>query len=175
MPEIVRPEQLVQVPRNLALIDTNVLVAYHDHRDNLHEQAEQFIEAGEEYILLVAPPVIVEACGLLTIRTNRPTTQKMLDWLLTPGNVLLIPDLSVHADETSDLSHKSSWMEKYKIDFVDIYLMSIADHLTRSFELRPAAPIITFDTRDFYRCARRGLDYCIYDMRTLDLVDFRGA
>jgi predicted nucleic acid-binding protein len=175
MPEIVRPEQLVQVPRNLALIDTNVLVAYHDQRDNLHEQAEEFIEAGGDYILVVVPPVIVEACGLLTRNANRPTTQKMLDWLVTPGNVLLIPDLPAHADETIELSHKSSWMEKYKIDFVDVYLMRIADHLTRYFELTPAAPIITFDTRDFVRCALRGLDYCIYDMRTFDLVDFRRA
>ncbi len=50
--------------------------------------------------------------------------------------------------------------------------MNVADRLTRSYDLRPYAPVFTFDTKDFYRCATFGYLYSLYDMRTPELIAF---
>ena len=74
----------LDLPRNLALLDTNVLVAYQLSTDRDHDQAEAFVEAGADYELLVAPPVLVESCGMLSSRSGRDAVGRLLSWLLTP-------------------------------------------------------------------------------------------
>jgi hypothetical protein len=38
------PEHRCEVPKNVALIDTNVLIAYHNFKDRFHEQARLFLK-----------------------------------------------------------------------------------------------------------------------------------
>ena len=172
MPHFIIPKHHFEVPRNLALVDTNVLIAYHDTNDRLHEQAYEFVEAGGDYELLVAPPVIVEACGLLTSRRGSQITLRMLNWLLTPGKVILMPNPNSYKDFGLELADKIRWMDKFSLDYVDSYLIIAADYLTTTCRLTPPAPIITFDTGDFTRCALKGRRFSIYDMKNFELLDF---
>jgi len=49
------PGAELDLPRNIAILDTNVLVAYADDRDQHHEQAFVFLEAEDSYVWLVPP------------------------------------------------------------------------------------------------------------------------
>lgn len=162
----------LELPRNLALLDTNVLVAFADNEDNNHEQALLFLENVDNYSLTVAPPVVIEACGLLLRRRNQDIVLNLLGWLLTPGNVILLPAPHSPKDVGSTLSSHRDWMRKYEIDYVDTYLMEIAHRITCICEFRPYIPIITFDTRDFFKCALKGYSFSLYDMRNLELIEF---
>lgn len=162
----------LDLPRNLALLDTNVLVAIGDDRDNDHEQAMLVFEELSEFQFGVTPPVILETLGMLTSRRGRETAIRMGQWILTPGNVIVLPALHPPT-ATSDVigTHVHS-MNRFSIDFVDSHLMHAADLLTSSWSLKPHAPIVTFDTKDFFKCAPAGYLYSLYDMRELDLVVF---
>jgi hypothetical protein len=59
------------------------------------------------------------------------------------------------------------------VDYVDAHLMELADTITAKFSLRPHMPIFTFDTRDFMRCASHGRLYSLFDMKEMELIDFR--
>jgi predicted nucleic acid-binding protein len=161
----------LDLPRNIAFLDTNVLVAHQLPEDQDHDQAEAFLEAGPDYELLVTPPVLVEACGLLTSRSGRDAVGRLLLWLLTPGhNVRVFPAPHSPLDVSTVLNAHVIWMRKFDIDYVDAYLMEAAHRLTEMLDLFPV-PICTFDTKDFFRCWRKGYSYNVFDMRTLDLVD----
>lgn len=85
------PEQELELPRNIGLLDTNVLVAFVDNRDAWHELSVLLIEENEDYEWSVNLPVVVEACGLLGARCGQTQVLTLLRWLLTPGNVWLLP------------------------------------------------------------------------------------
>jgi predicted nucleic acid-binding protein len=121
----------LDLPRNVALVDTNVLVALADDRDQHHEQTVLFFEAGSDYQLLVAPPVIVEACGML-IRRRREQRAALglVRWLLTLGNAIVLPAPHAPTDVNAVLFDHAGWMRKFEIDYVDAYLMEIAHRLT---------------------------------------------
>ncbi len=166
------PEQIFELPRNIGLLDTNVLVALIDDRDNDHEQAVLVIDDYSEYEWIVSAPVVVEACGLLGSRRGQAYVLLLLQWLLTPGNVRLLPGSHPNLYPDAMLLSHSDWMSRFVVDLVDAHLMELADTITNIFDLRPHLPIFTFDTRDFLRCASKGRAYSLFDMRELDLVDF---
>lgn len=163
----------VELPRNVAFLDTNVIVAYQLPLDQYHEQAEVFFEVGEEFEeLLVAPPVLVESCGMLMSRSGKDAVGRLLSWLLTPGhNVRLFPAPHSPLDVSLVLTSHAVWMRQFSIDYVDAYLMEAAHRLTETLNLVPNLPICTFDTSDFLRCWSRGYSYTVYDMRTFELVE----
>lgn len=172
MPIFGVPAGELDLPRNLALLDTNVLVALANPGDQHHEQARLFIDAEDRFELGVIPPVVVEACGLLSRRRDRGVALELLTWIKTPGNVRILP--SPHAPlEVSEIfvSH-TSWMQQFDLDYVDTYLMETANRISRACDLSPYLPIVTFDTGDFLRCASRGYSFSLYDMRVLDLQEF---
>ena len=163
----------LDLPRNLALLDTNVLVAFANDRDGNHDQACLVVEEAE-YEWLVPPPVVVEACGLLDRRRGRDYVLRLLTWLLTPGmGVRLLPDPNHPIELAQAMRGHSRWMQRYEVDFVDAYLMQIADKLTRACDLKPHAPVFTFDTQDYYKCSLQGYLFSLYDMKELDLIEFR--
>ena len=162
----------LDLPRNLALLDTNVLVAIGDDRDNDHEQASLVFDLLVDYEFGVTPPVVLETLGMLTSRRGRDVALRMSQWLRTPGNVIILPALHSPLRTADLLDEHSAWMRKYSIDYVDSHLMHAADVLTHAWTLVPHAPIITFDTGDFFRCAKSGYRYSLYDMRELDLLTF---
>lgn len=163
----------VDLPRNIALLDTNVLVALIDDRDNDHEQAALVVEELTDYAWAVSLPVIVEASGLLGSRRGQGHVGNLMRWLLTPGNAWLLPGSHPTLTPDAMLWSHSTWMAKFVVDYVDSHLMELADAITTQFELRPHLPIVTFDTSDFMRCASSGRLYSLYDMRALELVDFQ--
>lgn len=164
--------QTINLPRNSGLLDTNVLVAFADERDGFHEQALLVIDSNDEYEWLVSVPVVVEACGLLGSRRGTPHVLTLLQWLLGPNNVTLLPGSHPSVEAQPCLRSQAQWMNKYRVDFVDAHLMDLAHTITSLFDLRPHMPIFTFDTADFLRCASNGRRYSLYDMRELELVDF---
>jgi predicted nucleic acid-binding protein len=162
----------LDIPRNVAFLDTNVLVAHQLPADQDHDQAEAFLETVD-YELLVTPPVLVESCGMLTSRSGRKNAVgRFLSWLLTPGhNVRLFPAPHSPLDVSIVLNSHAFWMRQFNIDYVDAYLMEAAHRLTETLSLMPYLPICTFDTKDFFRCWRKGYLYSVFDMRSLELVD----
>lgn len=165
--------QEIELPRNIGLLDTNVLVAFIDDRDGDHEQAVLVLDEYSDYEWAVSLPVIVEACGLLGSRRGSAHVLDLLRWLLTPGNVRLLPGSHPSLYPDKMLLDHTNWMSKFVVDYVDAHLMELADTITSQFSLRPHLPIFTFDTKDFMRCASRGRMYSLFDMRELELVDFQ--
>jgi predicted nucleic acid-binding protein len=165
----------VELPRNIALLDTNVLVGIIDERDQHHEQATLFLEGGDDYQLLVPPPVVFEACAILIRHRDLSVAARLVTWLLTPGNAMIFPSPHASPGVAEALRDHSLWMQRYKVDYVDAYLMEIAHQLTMQCGLRPSTPIVTFDTSDFYKCGLGGYSFSLYDMRELALVEFSRA
>lgn len=163
----------LDLPRNIAILDTNVLVAFADDRDQYHEQARTFFDAEDRYRWLVAPPVIVESCGVLMSRRNRDVVINLLRWLLTvPTEVIVFPSIHPAGEVSSILGSYSTWMSRYKVDYVDAYLMEVANRITNACDLRPSLPIVTFDTKDYLKCSLKGFAFSIYDMRDFELIEF---
>jgi predicted nucleic acid-binding protein len=173
MPTISIPAGTFDFGRRAALLDTNVLVALHDDQDNNHEQTVLVLEEESSYQWLVTVPVIVESCGLLGARRSETQTYSLLLWLLDPGsNVVIMPELYYPKSLTEATQDHKNWMRRYSVDYVDASLMKAADHLTRTCELRPHAPVFTFDTGDYFKCCRQGYLYSLFDMKTAELLDF---
>jgi predicted nucleic acid-binding protein len=127
MPLLQLPAAEFDLPRKLALLDTNVLVALADPRENLHADANYVIEEIR-YTWLVMPPVIVEACGLLIRRRRIQETWALAEWLLDPGNAILLPDLHDVRKTAESFEAHTRWMRRYGVDYVDAYLVELALH-----------------------------------------------
>lgn len=163
----------LDLPRNIALLDTNVLVAYVNPADQHHAQASLFIESEDKYILVVTPPVIVEACGLLSKRRDRQLALGLLAWIRTPGKVMLLPTPYPPLETEPVFISHSDYMKVNELDYVDTYLMETANRISRVCDLRPFLPIVTFDTGDFLKCATKGYTFSLYDMHELALQEFQ--
>jgi predicted nucleic acid-binding protein len=158
----------IDLPRNLALIDTNILVSLADPNDPDHDYAQLFVEEQEDFDLAVAPPVIGEACSLLIgSRKRRDRAEWLLNWLLTPGNgirLLPAPHGSPEGAIQRYLSADFAWMAQYKLDYVDAYLMQMASQITSSCAFHPDLVIVTNDLKDFLRCIGGGYKYRIHNI-----------
>lgn len=165
----------IDLPRNLALIDTNILVALADPKDKHHEYAWLFVEVQRDFQLAVAPPVIAEACSfLIGSRKRRDRAEWILRWLLSPGSgirLLPAPHGSPEAAIQRYLDADVAYMSKYKLDYVDAYLMQMAHAITSNCSFRPDIVIITNDLSDFTKCFGCGYSYRIYDMATGETLE----
>jgi predicted nucleic acid-binding protein len=173
MPLLTVLQQEIDLPRNIALLDTNVLVAYFDDRDNDHDQSVLVLEENIDYAWVVTLPVIIEACGLLASRRNLSVVIRLLNWILTPGQVVVLPGSHPTLSSDGVLASCRGMMSRYSLDYVDAHLMDLAHNITQQFDLRPHLPIVTFDTKDFVRCAGLGRLYSVYDVRGLEFLDFQ--
>jgi predicted nucleic acid-binding protein len=151
------------LPRNLALLDTNVLVAMFHPEDARHDEAVVAINDLGEFHWAVSEPVIVEAWNFLAGKVGRTDyAVRMMQWLLTPGNVTLIGDES----ERVEVAH--AYSVTHRLDIVDAWLLDIADRISRTCNIVPAVHVATYDVRDFLRLWGQGnLSFNVYDMRDL--------
>lgn len=168
----------IDLPRNLALIDTNILVAMADPDDQDHDYALLFIEEQEDFQLAVAPPVIAEACSLLIgSRGRRDLADWLLQWLLSPGSgIRLLPAPHGSPEEAVQryLGSDIAWMRQYRLDYVDAYLMQMAHYITSRCEFRPDLVIVTNDLKDFLRCFGGGYSYRIHNISTGETIGMGG-
>lgn len=164
----------IDLPRNLALIDTNILVAFANPNDPEHDYAQLFLEEQEEFELAVAPPVIAEACSLLIGKMKlRERAEWLLSWILTPGSgirLLPAPHGLPEGSLQQYLGEDVSWMKKHKIDYVDAYLMQMAHQITSSCTFRPDLVIVTNDLRDFLSCFGSGYSYRVHNITTGETI-----
>lgn len=167
MPQYNVPGEVLDIPRNTALIDTNVLVAMFDPTDGLHAEAQFALREDDRFCWLVIPAVLVEAAGLLKRRAGDIAVVTMLRWLLTPGQrVLLISSVEGPKELEKHLPLCIDMISSRQLDFVDTQLMTVASVLTLACDLAPFMPILTSDFRDFYAAARgRRYQYSVLDLR----------
>lgn len=167
MPSYRIPEAQIELPRNSALLDTSVLVALADRDDDYHTNAQTIIEILD-YNWLVVPSVLVEAWGQIVGKRRRWSVAfDFFTWLLTPGNVILLPD------PHRPLREHFETARKYRIDLVDAQLMDFADMITHTLNAKPFTFIVTSDTRDFFKCKSEGsFRFSLYNMKNLEEVPF---
>lgn len=121
----------------------------------------QWADAVDDSPLLraLSPAGVVEGqINRLAVKQKQPTE------FLKPVDDELVGRLDKWRD--------AAWMKAQRIDYVDVYLMETANRITNACDLRPHAPIVTFDTSDFLRCGVKGHSFSVYDMRDLTLVTF---
>lgn len=162
------PARDYEMPRNIALVDTNVLVAMFDKNDARCSDATVAIDLGQ-FRWAVSHAAIIEAWNFLVGKVKRfDFAVSMMEWIMTPGNVILVDDVA----ESIGNAHRYS--VNYKLDIVDASIIDLADRMTRSFSLKPFVHVATYDARDFLRVfGRPDLSFHVYDMR--DLSSTTGA
>jgi predicted nucleic acid-binding protein len=155
-------ERVYDLPRNIALLDTNVLVAFANPHDGRHEHTMAALDLGE-YTWAVTHASLVEAWNMLVGRERRPDlAYQLMAWVLTPGRAILVGD----AIEPVSIAH--SYSQRFRIDLVDANLIELADRVSRECEIRPAVQIATYDTGDFLRLfGPSGLSFNVYDMANM--------
>lgn len=162
----------LDLPRNLALLDTNFVVSAVDKNDGSYGDVSAYLELNQSFQLFVTIPVLVESWGLLSRIRRFDWRFELFRWALKTTNVNIISPVNRPLATHDLVSRNASWMAKWEIDYVDAHLMEFAHSLTEKCDLKPHAPIITSDARDFLRCAGQGYRYSLYDMRTSDLQEF---
>lgn len=158
----------VSLPRNIALLDTNILVARFNDRDELHQNALETLEADDRFEWVVTGPVLVEACGLLRSRRSEREVEQLLLWLKTPGGrVSLLSCAEGPNEHHLRLPEHYDFMSARKIDFVDCYLMRVAT-LIAGVLGGGAIPIVTVDSRDFFSGGGGSYRYGVLNWRQFD-------
>lgn len=158
--------ELVPSP-DMAVVDTNVLIAAFVQSDSLHETAKAFLELwGEQGIALVPVPVLVEAWGMIVgSRKDRVAGLEMLKWALDPMLVRLIPGHHSHTCEVHSIA------VQYGVDMVDAWILWLVNDMHDRCELNQRVRIVTFDVRDFIRCAGR-LRLRLFDIDANEDIDY---
>lgn len=160
MPRWEVPLRTYELPRDIALLDTNVLISFIDPSDRWHENTNLVLDCGE-YRWAVSHANLLEAWNFLVGRKKRPDlAYALMRWALTPGKAILVGD----AIEPVSTAHKFS--EKYTIDIVDAGLIDIASRISHDCKIVPAVHVATYDVGDFLRLfGTTGLTFNVYDMR----------
>src|SRR5438552_16047651 len=113
MPNWDVPASTRDIPRNIALLDTNVLIAFINPTDPRHDETQAALDMGE-YHWAVSQPNIIEAWNFLVGKVKRPDlAYALMDWVLTPGQVILLDDALDPIATTHDYS------KGMRIDIVD--------------------------------------------------------
>lgn len=165
MPTLLFPHPEVDLARNAAILDSNVLIAAFNPRERTrHDVAQVFINA-DEYALLVPAPVIVETWGMLASRLKDAAQGiAFLTWLGTPGTATVLPEQGVPIEELLNA------MERIPMDVVDAMLLRLARRITDECVFEPPVPIATFDTADFLRLRRFYENFRLYDLNSFELI-----
>ena len=162
MPEWLVPERLYDLPRDIALLDTNVLIALADPSDGWHEHTVSALDMGE-YRWVVTHASLLEAWNFLVGRQKRrDLAYQLMDWVLTPGQAILV------GDAIEPVSSAHAYSQRFGIDLVDASLLDLADRVSRECRIVPAVHVATYDTGDFLRLfGPSRLNFNVYDMRDM--------
>ena len=156
------PHQQQHIPRDAVILDTNVLVAAFCPRDQHHEDARFFIDECTAP-LLVPIAVLIETWGMI-VGSYRywDGGMELLLWLNTPGNAELLPQDTVHSEDTSDL------VGAVHVDYVDALVSHLADDVSKQCQFDPNIRIATYDAADITKCRRnKALHLLVLDMRSI--------
>ena len=162
----------IEISRSAAFLDTNLLVAYFDEQDSLHEDSVLLIDdyLPNEFSInqYVIPTVVgVETWNML-VRGKRNQHERgleFLDWVMNPGSATtLVP----HDNELFLLSGELCRLKR--VDIVDAMVIQLASMFTVTCKLDPAIPIVTDDS-DFLKCldAKHPL-FRLFDPRTGEMI-----
>lgn len=153
----------LEINREAVLLDTNILVAYHDPKDCFHEHAQAFLSVWEGQ-LIVFFAVVIEAWGVLAGKRRREQyAYEMLDWLARPETgIELIPE---YIDPFSTVAHMAS---RYRVDCVDALLVEFADRFSRLHDFRPPLQIASLDSDYITRFYLGEYRIRLLDPKTLD-------
>lgn len=160
------------IPRGGVLIDTNVVVARFDPRDENHDRAVGFLAVldGRPFFPVLPVSVLIESWGVLVGGKRQPnrTGCEMLAWALEPGTAIVLPDFPTRLDQVRELA------SELEIDVVDVVLIELSSCLQRECRLDDPLPIASFDQRDFYKALGRVPSVIrLMDLESLDIYDHR--
>lgn len=162
MPDWLVPERIYDLPRNIALLDTNVLFSLANPHDSWHDNTLAALDIGE-FTWVVTHASLIEAWNLLVGREKRrDLAYALMRWVLTPGQAILV------GDAIEPISTANTYSQRFDIDLVDAGLVDLADRISRDCGLNPATHIATYDAGDFLRLfGTSGLNFHVYDMRDI--------
>jgi predicted nucleic acid-binding protein len=160
MPAWLVPERIYDLPRDIALLDTNVLISLASPRDGWHEHTVAALDMGE-FRWVVTHASLVEAWNFLVGREKRKDlAYELMNWVFTPGRAILV------GDAIEPISAAHAYSQRFGIDLVDAGLIDLADRVSRECGIEPAVHVATYDTGDFLRLfGPSGLNFNVYDMR----------
>lgn len=152
----------IDLPRNIALLDTNVLVSYCDPSEKTHEDTIAALDMAE-FSWAVTRSVVVETSGFLAGSRKRPDlAQHLMEWVMTPGELIRI------GETTESMEAARQYSRQFRVDFVDATLLDLANQISTKLDLTPSVHVATYDTRDFLMLyGQDGLNFHVYDMRDL--------
>lgn len=166
------PASVVELPRNVALLDSNFIVALANEKDSSHAQVVEFLEADFDFTWILTHPVLVECSGLLSRRRDKAYALQVISWFTEFSSRRHINSTFILSDEGSAYADAQHLMNVFSIDYVDAFLIEVADKISRAGGFAKGIPIVTFDTGDFSRCIGAGYMYSIWDMRDFSLQEF---
>jgi predicted nucleic acid-binding protein len=123
----------------LILVDSNILAAVLNERDNYHQRANDLLDSVD-VDLLVSPLVIDEVAHLLTHRERRWDAQTALLASFGDEDGLTLAELT-DAD-VARMAELSGQYESARIDATDLSIVALAERLG-------VTQVATFDRRDF--------------------------
>ncbi|MEO9825333.1 MAG: PIN domain-containing protein [Paracoccaceae bacterium] len=152
----------LDLPRNLALLDTNVLLAYCNPSDKFHEDTVAALDIAD-FSWAVTRSAVIETSSFLTGSLKRPDlANTLMEWIMTPGQLIRI------GETTDSMEHARHYARQFRVDFVDATLLDLANQISTRLELVPAVHVATYDTGDFLRMfGQADLNFHVYDMRDL--------
>jgi predicted nucleic acid-binding protein len=144
------------------LVDTNVLIAAFLPGED-EEKNYYALYTLEEYGRPILVPIAVVVEALSFIIGGRKTFRAglyLLAWLNTLGRATIVPSHRPDVYGTFDL------MQRLSIDCVDAMLAELATDMTETCVLKPAMPIVTWDS-DFWKMSKKnGLNLSVFDPET---------
>jgi len=158
----------LDVSRNAVILDTNVLVAAFEPRDERHENTKVllFEVLTDEYNQIIVPiSVVVEAWGMLVgSYKDWNAGHELLSWLTNPLNAVLIPQSVNNSNSVREITRAMH------IDCVDALLLHLADEVNEQCALKPFIHIATYDTSDYLRSLEvHDFRISVLDARTLEV------
>lgn len=166
---IYRPSRFeYEVSRRAIILDTCVLVAAFDSRDQRHEDTNAFLDLVVEDQLIVPWSVIIETWGMLVGRGKRwDSGYRFLTWLGDTSKVTVILQDVESFDSIKDM------VKTARVDCVDAAAMQLGHGITEQCNLRPSIRIATYDTGDFLKCiSSLRLKITLFDLNTMDEEEY---
>ena len=141
MPEYRVSEQVFEISRQFALLDTNVLVHRFAERESHHsDMVDMFSMSSYQWIISFA--VVQEAWSMILSRGGKQAAAEYYTWLLNPGSNLVLVPINDY------LLGNLEVYNRFGVDCVDGALLKLAEDIGKKCNLK--CIIATYDSKDFY-------------------------